>query len=141
MNAREYLSQVRQIDQRINTKLELITKLRSMATKATSTISDTPKDSVPNPHSMENIVVKIVDLEDELNKEIDRLVDLKREILDVIRLVRTPAYQSLLEMRYLGYMTWEMIAEIFGYDTRSAYRNHKGALRAVDSILRQRETE
>lgn len=137
MNAREYLSQVRQIDQRINTKLELISKLREQAAKATATLSDMPKNDAPNPHSMENIIVKIVDLQAEINREIDVLVDLKREIVAVIQAVHTPAYQSLLEMRYLGFMTWPMIAEICGYEIRSAYRNHRQALRAVDSVLRK----
>ena len=36
MNAKEYLSQVMHIDQRINSKLEQVVKLRESATKATA---------------------------------------------------------------------------------------------------------
>lgn len=139
MTAKEFLSQIRQIDQLIDTKLEQISKLHSQATKATSTLSDIPQSGTHDPHALENIIVKMLDLEADINKDVDRLVDLKREIMEVLKAVRTPAYQALLEMRYFGYMTWNMIAEVCGYDIRSAYRDHKRALRAVESILRQRE--
>ena len=43
MNAKEYLSQVMHIDQRINSKLEQVVKLRESATKATATLSDMPR--------------------------------------------------------------------------------------------------
>ncbi|MDL2317936.1 DUF1492 domain-containing protein [Eubacteriales bacterium OttesenSCG-928-A19] len=141
MTAKEYLSQVRQLDQRINCKLDQISSLHSLATKATTTLSDFPRNDTPNPHSMENIIVKLVDLEADINAEVDKLVDLKREILEVIQAVHTPEYQALLEMRYLGFMSWSVIAEIYGYDTRSAYREHRNALRAVESVLRKKEMD
>ena len=42
MTAKEYLSQVLYIDQRINCKLEQVMRLRENATKATATLSDMP---------------------------------------------------------------------------------------------------
>lgn len=42
MTVKEYLSQAYRIDQRINSKLEQVASLRALATKATSTLSDTP---------------------------------------------------------------------------------------------------
>jgi hypothetical protein len=135
MTAKEYLAQVRLIDMRINNKLVQVSELRDLATKATSVLSDMPRSDSPNQQSMEGIIVKIVDMENEINGDIDGLIDLKRAILEVIQRVRTPAYQALLEMRYLGFMTWEDIAAAAGYDIRSAYRTHRGALRAVDRIL------
>jgi len=140
MTAREYLAQVRLIDARINNKLAQVSELRELATKATSVLSDIPRGDSPNLQSMESTIIKIVDLEEEVNRNIDGLVDLKREILQVIQHVRTPMYQALLEMRYLGFMTWESIAEAAGYDIRSAYRTHRGALRAVDRVLRDLRT-
>ena len=52
MNAKEYLSQVMHIDQRINSKLEQVVKLRESATKATATLSDMPR---PDTHSMQTM--------------------------------------------------------------------------------------
>lgn len=138
MTTREYLKQIRSIDLQIDIKLGLLSRLRALATKASTVLSDMPRGDSPNLQPMETIVVNMIDLENEINSDIDRLIDLKREILQIIQNVRDPRYQSLLEMRYLGYMKWEDIAEQLECDVRSAYRAHEGALRAVNSILRKR---
>ena len=74
MNAKEYLSQVMHIDQRINSKLEQVVKLRESATKATATLSDMPRPDAHSMQTMENTICKIVDLEREINADIDALV-------------------------------------------------------------------
>ncbi len=101
MTVKEYLSQAYRIDQRINSKLEQVASLRALATKATYTLSDTPPSGSRNVQSMENVIVKIIDLENEINEDIDTLVDLKREIVGVIKRIDNPEYQTLLELRYL----------------------------------------
>ena len=53
MNAKEYLSQVMHIDQRINSKLEQVTRLRENATNCTVALSDMPRPDSPNKQRME----------------------------------------------------------------------------------------
>ena len=60
---------------------------------------------IRNIHKMEDIIAKIVDLENEINDDIDKLVDLKAEITTVIKEVDDPELQSLLEQRYLNFRT------------------------------------
>ena len=81
MNAKEYLSQAYRIDQRINSKLEQVMSLRALLGKATGTLTGAPKAATPNPHSMEDTICKMVDMEHEINADIDTLVDLKTEIM------------------------------------------------------------
>ena len=50
---------------------------------------------------MEDVIVKIVDMENEVNADIDKLVDLKQEIMRTINAVENPEYHTLLELRYL----------------------------------------
>ena len=80
---------------------------------------------------MEDIIAKIVDLENEINDDIDKLVDLKAEITTVIKEVDDPELQSLLEQRYLNFRTWEQIAVDMGYNVRHLYRMHDKALKKV----------
>ena len=80
---------------------------------------------------METAVCKIIDLQDEINRDIDRLVDLKREIMEVIKAVADTEYQILLEKRYLCFHTWEQIAVDMGYNVRHLYRIHDEALDKV----------
>ena len=128
MDAKAYLGQAYRIDKRINSKLEQIVSLRELATKATSTLSDTPSGGTRNVHSMQDIISKMVDLEAEINCDIDTLVDLKREIVSVIKKIQNPEYQTLLELRYLCFKTWEQIAVDMGYDLRYLHKLHDRAL-------------
>lgn len=131
MNAKEYLSQARWLDMRINSKLAQVESLHSLATKATSTLSDVPPSGTRNVHRMEDIICKIVTLEDEINADIDRLVDLKRDITSCIMTVQDMEYQSLLEKRYLCLMTWEQIAAETGCSVRNIHMMHGEALKKV----------
>ena len=128
MNAKEYLSQAYRIDQRINSKLEQVMSLRTLLGKATGTLSGTPKAATPNPHSMEDTICKMVDMENEINADIDMLVDLKTEIMKCIKQIGNPEYQTLLELRYLCFKRWEDVAAELGYDLRYVYKLHDQAL-------------
>lgn len=131
MNAKEYLSQAMYIDQRIDSKLEQIMKLRESATKATATLSDMPRPDSPNVQSMEETIVKIVDLEREINRDIDALVDLKAEARKVISKLDNPEQQLILEMRYLCYKTWAEIAEDLSFSESNVYKIHGEALKRI----------
>ena len=132
MTIKEYLSQAYRIDQRINSKLEQVSSLRELAVKATSTLSDTYSSGNGNKQKIEGVIVKIIDLEHEIDEEIDRLVDLKQEIVSLIKKVKNPEYQTLLELRYLNFKTWEQIATEMHYSIQHTFRIHDKAL----SLLR-----
>ena len=134
MNAKEYLSQAMHIDQRINSKLEQVTRLRENATNCTVALSDMPRPDSPNKQRMEETICKIVDLEYEINADIDRLVDLKAEARKAINAVTDPDQQLILELRYLCFKSWEQIAVDMGYELRWLYRLHHRALDAVSEI-------
>ena len=81
MTAKEYLDQAFTLDNRINGKLEQVSALHGAgATKATQTLYDVPPSGTRNVQRMEDIICKIVGLEDSINDDIDQLVDLKQEI-------------------------------------------------------------
>ncbi len=131
MNAKEYLSQAFHIDQRIDSKLQQVMRLRESAAKCTRTISDMPRAGSPNLQTLESTVCKIIDLENEINEDIDRLIDLKAEARKVINEVSDPDQQLILELRYLCYKSWDDIMEALGYSETSIYRLHGEALKKV----------
>ena len=134
MTAKEYLGQAYRLDQRINSKLEQVLSLRDLTTKATATMSDMPGGGSRNVYKMQDIVAKIIDLENEINADIDQLVDLKREMVAVIKAVKNPEFQTLLELRYLCFKPWEQIAVEMGYSIHHLYRLHNSALETCDEI-------
>ena len=131
MTVKEYLAQAYRIDQRINSKLEQVVSLRELATKATSTLSDIPPSGTRNLHSMEGIIAKMIDLETEINSDIDTLVDLKREIMVLIKQIQHAEYQTLLELRYLCFKTWEQIAVDLGYSSKHVFYLHDKAVALI----------
>ena len=99
-------------------------RLRENATKATATLSDMPHSDSPNLKSMENTICKIVDLEREINRDIDQLVDLKAEAREALAQMPNPDESLILELRYFSRKTWEKIAEETGYSVRHVTRLH-----------------
>jgi DNA-directed RNA polymerase specialized sigma subunit len=122
MTAKEYLGQAYRLDQRINSKLEQVASLNELATKCTSTLTGMPRNPNRGTSTMADAVGKIVDLQAEINRDIDRLVDLKREMVTIIKAVSNPEYQTLLELRYLCFKTWEQISVDMGYSIQHIYR-------------------
>ena len=131
MTARDYLSQAYRLDQRIHSKLEKIESLSELATRCTSAITGMPRNPSPSASSMAEAVDKIVDLQNEINQDMLRLVDLKRDIVTTIKGVDNPESQTLLELRYLCFKTWEQIAVELDYCIDNVYKLHRRALGEV----------
>lgn len=132
---KSYLGQAYRIDHRINSKIEQVASLRSLATKATSTISDMPGGS-RNIHRMEDVIIKISSVEEEINNDIDELVDLKRDIMRLIKKLADPEYQVILEERYLCFKKFEQIALDMGYSIQHIFRLHEKALKELAVIYK-----
>ena len=127
MTAKEYLSQAYRLDKRIDSKIEQIKSLNLLATKCTTTLSDMPKSQSAGNSRLEDTVVKIVDLQEEINRDIDSLVDLKRDIVRTIKSVQNPEYQ----LRYLCFKTWEEIAVQMNCSIDNVFKIRKNALKSV----------
>jgi DNA-directed RNA polymerase specialized sigma subunit len=135
MNAKEYLSQAIWLDQMIDSKLEQLATLKSLAMKVTSSFT---KEKICGGNieksKMESTIVKVIDLENEINADIDRLVDLKKDIQDTINMMDNINQQLLLELRYLSGKGWDEIAASMGYDPRTVYRIHGKALKEFERM-------
>ncbi len=135
MKAREYLAQAYRLDQRINSKLDQVQSLSELATKVTSTLTCMPRNPNSATSAMADAIVKFVDLQEEINHDIDRLIDLKRDIVALVKSVDNMEFQTLLEKRYLCYMSWEQIAVDMNYSIHHLYKMHNLALDICDGIL------
>ena len=131
MTTKEYLGQAYRLDQRINSKLEQVASLNELATKCTSTLTGMPRNPNRGNSTMADAVGKIIDLQAEINRDIDQLVDLKREMVKLIKALNNTEYQTLLELRYLCFKTWEQIAVDMGYNVRHVYRLHDEATEKI----------
>lgn len=133
MTAKEYLSQARYLDARINTKIKQLEALNTLATSATSVLTGMPHSPNKATSKMADIVDKIVDLQAEINRDIDALVGLKGEMRSKLEMVPAEDYKAILEMRYLCFMSWEQIASNLGLSVPYTYKLHDRALKGFES--------
>ena len=131
MTAKDYLSQARYLDMRINSKIQQVASLNELATKCTSTLTGMPRNPSHSLSSMADAVAKIVDLQTEIDADIHKLVDIKRQIVTAITAVDNKEYQTLLELRFLCGCTWEEVAAKMGYSIQHTYRMRDWALTKV----------
>lgn len=131
MTAKEYLLQAHYLDERITSKTQQIASLNELATRCTSTFSDMPRNPNQGGSRLEDCVIKIIDLEEQLKDDIERLINLKKEIMEVIKEVPNVEYQTLLEKRYLCFITWEQISVDMNYSIQHIHRMHSAALKEI----------
>ena len=140
MKAKEYLERAYWLDQMIDSKLEQVASLRAMATKTTTIMKRDVVSRSRNMHSMEDTIAKIADMETEINADIDRLVDLKKEIGETIRRVEDPRQRMVLEYRYLCYMRFTKIAEILNCGESTIRAWHRKAMELLESSMNRMKT-
>ncbi len=135
MTAKEYLEQAYRIDERIESKLTQIESLRGLAARVTSVFSDMPHSSTPDNQRLEKTVAEIIDLKNEINSNIRELLVLKNDITAMINVIPDIRQRTILEMRYLNFMTWKQIATKIDCDVRHIYRLHGQALVKIKKYI------
>lgn len=135
IDAKAYLKQIRLYDTHIQTKLEELSQLKASITKITTTLKADVVSSSGSQDKLGDAVAKIVDLQNEINADIDRFVDAKKEVSSVLEKMDDPDQLQVLERRYVLFETFEQIA----YEMNMTYRNvcyiHGKALLSVKAIL------
>jgi hypothetical protein len=132
MTIKEYLNQARMLDKRIDSKLEQVERLRALAERTTTDLSSQPKGT-SGTNRTEYCVQKIWELEREINADIDKLIDLKRDIQDV--LTSLPEQQCRVMCAYYVDLaeSWSDAAEKSGYSYKHARRIRDAAKERLDN--------
>ena len=135
MNVKAYLSKAMWLDQVIENKLEQLQSLKSLSMKVTTNYSHTNVGSGATENSMmESTIVKVMELEYEIEEDIVCMVNVKTDIMKMIRKMSRLHDQLLLELRYLAGKSWEDVAETMGYDRRTVLRLHGQALKEIEKL-------
>ena len=141
MTAKEFLGQAYRLDQRINSKLQQIDSLRGLTQKVTQSYDNEVVSRTRNVSSLEDAIIRLMEAEEELNRQIDQLVDTKIEIGKLIEKVHNESYRLLLEKRYLCFLAWDQIAAEMHSSRRWVLNKHERALEVADRLLREKEAQ
>ncbi len=134
MNIRQFLNQHFEINNEINSKLEQIAELRRLGASAPSPIFSESRSVGTHSDRVGRTAAKIADLENEINEEIDRLVDLKSRIREIVAAIPDSMQRTILERHYLLGESWEKIGEKVGYSTRHVTRLHNQAIERLEAV-------
>jgi hypothetical protein len=135
MTAKEYLQQAFYIDRKINLNLQKVEEMkRALYGKAVSYTNGKVK-SATKANNTECTIMRVLEYEEQINAETDKLVDLRIKIETVISKLTNEQQKEVLTRRYLLYQKWEQIAVGMCLDLRWVYRLHGRALQSVQKYL------
>lgn len=115
MRPKDYLSQVRHLENEIDSKLKLKEDLRA---RALSIGSLDTKERVQSSGGLNfsDWVDKITDVEREIDQKINELIDLKNKINSQIDKIENPVHRLVLVNHYLRGMSLRKIAANYTYN-------------------------
>lgn len=127
MRPKDYLLQVRHIDNEIDSKIKLLEDLRA---RAMSIGSLEVKDKVQSSGGLDfsDWMDRYVDLQKEVTDKVDELIDLKQRIISQIDRMENPLYRLILVSRYLRDMRLREIAARYNYNYSYIKNAHGNAL-------------
>ena len=133
---KDYLNQVKESDKMIKVKQKRLDELQLQSTSICS--FDYSKDKVQHScegNSIEKIIEKIIKLQEEINADIDRFVDLKAKIMHQIDELQSVDERVVLYAKYFEYKNFREIADEIPCCKKTVQRLHKKALKNLSLIV------
>lgn len=129
-----FLEQVRRYDTMIQNKLIEKQQWMEMATSITASTDGERVQSSGAKEKMADAVIKCVDMEAEIDRLVDKLIDTKKEVIQTIERLDSPIEYNLLHMRYIQYKSLQEIADHYRRDYGWAKTTHGRAVSHVRMI-------
>lgn len=132
METKEYLQQIGRYDRLINNKLVELAQYRSMACSVSAVKNDERVQSSPSYDTMDKIVSKIEQMENEIDMLVDRYIDNKQIIISQIDSMSDEMTYQILFSRYVEQKTFEKMAIEMNYCYKQIIRIHGKALQEFE---------
>lgn len=131
MTAKEFLRGIRGHERRIKALMERRQHYYDLAMQGTGTREARRIGGTNQASRVEDAVCRLIDLEGDLDKEIDRLVDEVRLAERLIDQLEDSRHRDILRYRYLNGWKWERIAKEMNFEEAHIHRLHGAALIAI----------
>ena len=133
MTAKEYLSQLINLERLIEAKRLECERLDAMSKKVTSVLSDCKVDNSDRVAN-EDIVIRVIELKKDISEQMKVYAELQAKISKEIDTIKDIRYRSLLIMRYMNGLKFREISEKMSYGTRWVLILHREALKEFDRL-------
>lgn len=135
IDAKAYLKQVEKLDKRITNKLIERQQWKDIALGITASVGGERVQSSGSQQKMADAIVKCVDMEAEIDRLIDELINAKKSVIATIEQLDSPTEYDILHKRYIQYMPLQEIAEKYNRDYTTITTTHGRALKNVQVLL------
>ena len=140
-DAKDYLMKIRLYDARIENGLQELSALEDMVMRITPVLKQDVVSSSGSQDKLGDTVAKIADLRDQINRDVDAFVDLKKEAAAKLARLENSEHFKVLYMRYFSYYTFEKIATEMYCSIRNIWRIHGRALQAFEKVMNEGKAE
>lgn len=140
MRAKEFVSQISKIDRLIENKIAEMEHWKAIATGTTAYSEGDRVQSTSNKEKMADAVARYLDMESEINADIDRLIDMKQEVISTIEQLETDEY-DILHKIYVQFKTFQEVAAEKGKSYSWVTSKHGRGLANLQKILEVRKND
>ena len=131
--AKKFLRQIEDLDCKITNKLAEIEQWKSIALGTTVQLSERVQSS-GSKSKMADAIDRYVEIEKEINKYIDQLVDKRMEVIGVIEQLKTRHYDILHKM-YIQKLNYYQLTEIYDRSYTNVTSLHGRALVELEKLI------
>ena len=129
MTRGEFLA-IPKMERRIALLTSSVAALRSLATSLSAPIGGDRVQASGSSDRVGRLVAEIADAEVEMEKEIQRITELRLEALTMIKELQDPE-RTVMYLRYIAGMNWERIGDEVHYEYHYLFRIRHKALREL----------
>ena len=135
MNIKEELRELRTISKIIDSKERQLSQLKRYYTTIKGFDYNREKFNGGQKQDFTDTVNKIIDLENEITKDIDDLIDKKTKMNEFIKSTLSGNEYIVIQMRYFDEYDWVKIAIQLNYTIDNIYKIHGKALFKLNKVF------
>lgn len=132
MTTKDYLNQINRLNRMINNKISEISQLRELAYSVSAIKNEEKVQTSLKPDSIGCTIVKLEEMEKDIDRTIDEYRDKKCKIISQIDGMEDENYYNILFSRYIEKKSFELIATEMSFSYRNITRLHGKALKAFE---------
>lgn len=137
MTAKEYLRQLKTLDNMLKAKFLEQERLDALTTKVNAGLGERVQGGGSG--GIENAVIKMLELKEQINLDIIKLMELKAEARELIDKLPNDKHKIILSMYYVSDMTFEMISDETHYSVGAVHKSYRNALKKFEELHRSQK--
>ena len=135
MGIKHQLKQIRLIDLEIKTKMEELDRLNNSFLKSPSLKEINVQESKVS--LKDDAYVKIINLNDYINDKVDKLIELKYQLIQAIEQLDNSRERTIIWMKYISSKSWDEIAEELQISKTTLFMLHDEAVKKIEKCTKK----